>query len=282
MALLANRVKSYNRIYFLLKLIFWACKRFFAVILICASLFLLYFSSASIKEALFETTGRILVVSNNIYQTASNYIQSTYRIYSDFQNLKTENEQLKLEIDKLRDIKESYSLLLQENNELRSLMNVVQDIENNSTIIAKVIANNSSPFTSLLIINAGYVDGVKESDVVRNKEGLIGRIINVSKNYATIMLINDINSRIPVITEASGEKGVLAKHNDAMKIIYTRDNHEVQVGEKIITSGEGKIYKRGIAIGEVIDVNNEGVFVKPSINMQNIDFVIIESGNFAQ
>lgn len=277
MALLGNRVKSYNQIYYILKLIILSCKRFFSIILILISLFLTYSSSNIISEIALDTYGKVLAVSNSFYQVIADNAKSLYSMYGYFYDLKEENAKLKLEIERLRDVEELYHLSVDENNDLKTLLNFVENLEINSVMTARVIANNISPFASILILDAGYVNGIKKDAVVRNKYGLIGRIVKVGKYYSTVMSIDDFNSRIPVITDVSKEKGILAKHNDTMKIIYTRNDHDIKAGEKIYTSGEGKIYNSRLKVGEVVAVNNEGIFVKPYADIHNIEFVIIEN-----
>ena len=118
MALLDNRVKSYNQIYSILKLIILSCKRFFSIILILISLFLIYSSSSIITELALDASGKALAISNSFYRVIADKARSIYSMYDYFYDLKKENAKLKLEIERLRDIEELHNLAVDENNNL--------------------------------------------------------------------------------------------------------------------------------------------------------------------
>ena len=91
------------------------------------------------------------------------------------------------------------------------------------------------------------------------------------------MLLNDPNSRVPVITSTSRERGILAKQGDNMLLIYLSEDHKVEIGELIYTSGDGKIYPYGLLVGKIYKIDNDGIFVKLSANLNNLDFVTVQS-----
>jgi rod shape-determining protein MreC len=201
---------------------------------------------------------------------------ATYSKISYLNNLESENIKLKLELDKLKTINMNLSLLQQENQEFRKILNVAELIDT-KYITAKIVGINITPFASTAILQAGSASGIEIDDIVRYSDGLIGRIANVSEHYSTVMLATDPNSRIPVITEKSQERGIIAKQGDDLKLIYLNDEHKIQVGELIYTSGDGKIYTNGLLVAVVEKVNDQGVFIKITSNLNDIKFVIVES-----
>ncbi len=195
---------------------------------------------------------------------------------SYFQDLEAENLKLKLEIASLSKAQGLASSLKAENTALKEILNVPQNIEA-KFVTAKIVGTMMSPFTSYAIIQAGENDNVKVNDIITGTKGLIGRITETGNNYSTVMLINDHNSRIPVITENSKVRGILARQDNNLKIIYLEEDHNAQVGEIILTSGDGKIFPKGIPIATIIKVKDREAFVEMLDDLNKIDFVVVAS-----
>ena len=104
-----------------------------------------------------------------------------------------------------------------------------------------------------------------------------GRVVNISSNYSSIMLLNDPNSRVPIVTSTSRARGILAKQGDNMLLIYLPEEHNVKIGELVYTSGDGKVYPYGLLVGKVKKITNDGVFVELSANLNKIEFVTVTS-----
>jgi rod shape-determining protein MreC len=275
-AILANRVKTKNNIIELSKFMLFSFKKFLFAFLILVSCLLLYFSYPKfIAEAVLETAGNTLSIGNFMYSGAINTVKSAYNRFSYFQDLEAENLKLKLEIESLGNARSSESALKKENAALREVLHVVKELEQNF-ITAKIVSASITPFASSILIQAGKQEGVRRNDIVRGKEGLIGRIIDVSENYSTVMLINDHNSRIPVIAGNSKVRGILAKQGDILKMIYLNENHNIKPGETIYTSGEGKIFSKGIAVATALRVSDKEVIVEAIEKYDNFDFAIVE------
>ncbi|GAB4162310.1 MAG: hypothetical protein Tsb006_0370 [Rickettsiaceae bacterium] len=245
--------------------------------LILVSCYLLYFSYPKlIANIVLETVGRTLSAGTLIYSGASNVVKSTYARFSYFQNLEAENLRLKLEVESLLKVKASQASLRTENIILKEMLNVPKELDK-TFVTAKVVSTSVSPFASSLIIRSGEKEGVKVNDIVRGAKGLIGRITEVSRHYSTVMLVNDHNSRIPVVAGDSRVRGILAKQADSLKMIYLNEDHNIQVGETIYTSGDGKIFAKGVPVATVLKVTDKEVFVETVENFSDFDFVIVES-----
>ncbi len=248
-------------------------------VLILLSCFLLYFSyPQTIATVALDSIGKTLSLGTIIYSQSINAVKSAYSMVSYFQDLEAENLKLKLEISSLSNTQELASSLKAENTALKEMLNVPQDIEV-KFVTAKVVGTTMSPFTSSATMQAGENENIKVNDIVKGTKGLIGRITEVGKNYSTVMLINDHNSRIPVVTENSKTRGILAKQDDHLKVIYLQENHNAQVGEIILTSGEGKIFPRGIPIATIIRIKDKEAFVEILDDLNKIDFVVVASNS---
>jgi len=276
-AILANRVKIRNNLVELGKFTSFSIRKFFVFILMLAACYLSYFSSPRpLANGLLEISGRYLSAGSLIYKESIQTVKWIYGRLSYFKDLEAEILRLKLELAALESTKQFALLTHSENQALKKILNVTQEVKYDF-ITAKIVGTAISPFSSSAIIQAGAKDGVKVNDIVKGKAGLIGRISGISTNYSTVMLINDHNSRIPVITGTSKVRGILAKQGDHLKIMYLKENHTATDGEVIYTSGDGKIFPKGIAVATVEQITNEGAFVKAIENFNDIEFAVVES-----
>ena len=142
-------------------------------------------------------------------------------------------------------------------------------------ITSRLLGISNTPFSSSAIVEVGSNNKVKVNDLIINQDGLLGKVINVSNNYSSIMLLQDPNSRVPVLTSSSRERGILAKKGNDMLLIYLTEEHNIKIGELLYTSGDGKIYPYGILVGRVKKIKDNSVFVELSANLKKAEFVTI-------
>ncbi len=159
-------------------------------------------------------------------------------------------------------------------SENKELLSVVEE-EQYNYVSAKLLSVSLNPFSKTALVSAGVRHGVEVDQIVTNSEGLVGRVIQVSNNYSKIILVNDVNSRIPITTVSSKEKGIMSGYGNGSKILYLPKTHLVQKGEKVITSGYGNIYPYGITVSYVKKANAEKVLVKPVVDLSKTEFVSI-------
>ncbi len=277
MAILANRIKTKNYFLELSKFSYYSIKRYFVIPLILLLSYLIYISFPKIiSNTMLETVGKTLSISNSVYSSTIDFSKSIYDRFIYFQTIEAENIQLKLELASLKQSQYSDELLKNENIELKKMLRVPQDISK-TFITAKVVGTSISPFSSSAIIQAGSNQGVKINDIVKGKKGLIGRIVEVSSNYSNVMLVNDHNSRIPVFAGNSEFRGIIAKQNNDLKMIYLDKSHNLKIGEIIYTSGDGKIFSNGIPVAKIINVKDKEVFVETIERFNGFGFVFVET-----
>jgi rod shape-determining protein MreC len=279
MAILENRAKTYNNFKDFNSFYIFILKRFFIVIFIIIALKLLYFSAPKrFSEITLEIAGHLISTTLVVYESVVEKAQFITEKLVFLKNLETENIELKLEIAKLRTLQSKIDLITSENSALRKLLSVVPDNQS-KYIRARLLSVSSNPFNKSAIVGAGTKNGIEINQIVTNHQGLIGRIVEVSDNYAKIMLITDANSRIPIITTSSRVRGILAGDSNKANIIYLEQGHKLQKGEQVVTSGDGKIYPPNILVGNILALNKLAV-VEPVVDLQNADFVnILYNGN---
>lgn len=275
MAILENRTRIASSTADFAKAVLVLLRRFFVLVFIGLSLNLLYSSSPKkLSSITLEITGHFVASGLAVYENGLATVDFITEQLSYFKNLRAENVELKLELSRLKQLQNDIELLHAENVALKKLLIVTPDSEYNY-ITAKLLTVGVNPFSQTALVAAGSKNGVAIDQIVVSSEGLVGRIIEVSDNYAKIMLVTDPNSRIPVIASSSRERGIIAGDITKTKIIYLQDQHLLQEGETLVTSGDGKIFPPSINVARVTKVNQDEVIAQPVVNLYKTDFVRI-------
>ena len=189
--------------------------------------------------------------------------------------LKAENVTLKAENEKLKEWYQTAMLLQAENQSLKDLLNVLPEPEQ-SYITSRVIGDSGSSFVRTLIIQAGRMEGVTKGQAVLGDKGMIGRIIESGQRASRILLLTDINSRVPIIVEGSNQKAILAGTNDDFPTLeHLPPDVLIEKGARIITSGHGGLFPQGLPIGEIRSVNKGIVEVMLYSDPANASYVQI-------
>ncbi|PPR44865.1 MAG: Cell shape-determining protein MreC [Alphaproteobacteria bacterium MarineAlpha5_Bin8] len=206
-----------------------------------------------------------VIITSNVMKTIN-----------DFRLLKNENLRLKEEVLRLKKWQTLALKNISENKAYKKLLNATS---NNLNIVktATVIAQTSNIYSKAIVINAGLNNGVVVDQIVINEKGLVGKIIEVSKNNSKVLLINDQNFSISVKNIANNFQAIISgSSNDGyLKSSFIKNQKKPRVGEILITSGTAKIFPKDIAVGKIVMIKNEEVFALPFVDTQNLNFVQI-------
>ena len=203
----------------------------------------------------------------SVFSTVENHLN----LYNENIKLKEENAQLKEQIY-------DPNFLIFENKQLRQLLDE-QVTSSANFVSARVILDKQSPYLNSFIINSGSNKEIKNSMAVLDGKNFIGRIVDVNFFSSRVLLVTDLNSKIPVLVEPSGHHAILSGHGtNEPTLEYLPENHKVQSGNKVYTSGKEGIFSPGIPIGEV-RVGTEKIFVSLFSDISQIMFVNINLGD---
>lgn len=251
-------------------------RRFFVVLLfVCAGMFFLLGKVNSpmvdkIDKAMISVTGPVMSVIEfpaRIIHRIYTYFYDISHIYADNKILRAENHQLMVLQNKVRTLEV-------ENQLLERLLNYVPPLEA-SFISAKIIAESGDNFTHMILVYIGD-ENVKRGQIVLGDESVIGRIDSVSGHYAKVILVTDINSKIPVVVERTRVRGILSGNNTAFpQMIFVRSNADVQEGDVIVTSGVGGMFPAGLPIGFVSSNKGGVISVETMADISRIEYVRI-------
>ena len=203
------------------------------------------------------------------------FIAETVDHVQELAGLHQENIRLRENETRLLQWQAAARRLKAENKILKNLLNFVPGPEP-SFVTGRVIADTGGAFAHSLILNAGSEAGVKKSQAAITGEGLIGRVVGVGARSARILLITDLNSRIPVLVGASRTRAILAGNNtDQPSLIYLPSGETVSPGDRIVTSGHGGVFPFGMPVGVVVSVNEGGIGVQPFVKRTRLEYIRI-------
>ena len=228
-------------------------QRFSLIALILFSIFIIVlgkynfkgvnFLKLSIKEIVYRSTFIVSVPENFVissYQT----IHDHFSLYSNYENLKKDYESLKA-------TKLNTDFLKSENEVLKSKINDVST--QSSELLAKVIIDKKSPFLRSVIVNRGSKDNVILGMAVLDGKFLVGKVVEVNYSTSRVLLLSDLNSKIPVSIEPNGVQSILSGSGSSFgEIQYIKEDYQLDSDFEIFTSGSGGIFRSGIPIGKTI------------------------------
>ena len=187
--------------------------------------------------------------------------------------LHEENIRLLAETEKLRQWESAARRLEVENESLKTLLNWAPPPEA-VFVTARVIADTGGAFVHSMIVSAGERDNIKRGQAVLTGDGLAGRIATVGGRSSRLLLLTDLNSRVPVMIERTRTRAILAGDNTSrLRMVYLSDGGAVTAGDRVVTSGHGGIFPPGLPVGVVTSVAESGVLVKPFVERERLEFV---------
>lgn len=227
---------------------------------------------SGISKGVFYITAPML----HIATLPSEGISYAYKKASEIINIYEENERLKSQNGELYRLKDQMKAVKAENKILKKLLHHL-DTPDTKSFTARVIAENSNAFASTLILYLGNdAKHIKPGYAVVNQHGLIGRIDLISGKYARVTQITDINSKIPVVSEKSRDRGILAGANSyELKLIFTPLMAELHKGDLLVTSGIGGGLPPDIPVARIKKAGIDTITATPLFTSSEIEIVKI-------
>jgi rod shape-determining protein MreC len=186
-----------------------------------------------------------------------------------------DNLQLTRENERLLQWQQVALKLSGDNRELRGLLKVVPD-NAVSYVTARVIANSGGGYVRTVMVNAGTDQGLARGQAATTGAGLVGRLTEVGNRAARVLLLTDLNSRIPVVVEGTHVNAMLAGDNsERPRLIYTSAPEALKIGDRIVTSGEGGVFPPGVPVGLVAGLDPGGARVEPFVELSQLGHVLI-------
>jgi rod shape-determining protein MreC len=186
-----------------------------------------------------------------------------------------QNSDLRAENAELLKWQTTAKSLQAENESLRALLHVTT-LPAGSFVTARIVSEFGSAFSSTALINAGSEDGVEKNQAVISARGLAGRVVSVGAQTAQILLLSDMNSRIPVMNERTREKMILIGKNAGLPILgYASADSDSKPGDRLITSGDGGVFPKNIPVGVIHDTQGSAMTVEPFATIADIEYISV-------
>jgi rod shape-determining protein MreC len=186
-----------------------------------------------------------------------------------------ENKVLRDENERLRQWHAAAQGLQSENARLRGLLNFTPQAEA-TFITGRVIGDSGGAFLRSVLVDIGGREGVRKGVAAVDSNGLVGRVAEVGQRSARILLITDLNSRIPVLVGDNRERAILAGDNsDRARLVYLPPERSIGAGDLVVTSGHGGAFPAGLPVGIVVSTNegSSELRVQPFLSPDRLEFV---------
>jgi rod shape-determining protein MreC len=202
-------------------------------------------------------------------------IRATVADATGLWDVRNENIHLREENDKLRRWQSIALALDAENQRLKASLHWIPDPAA-SFVTARVVADAGGVYAKAVLLSVGPNHGIKKGEIALDERGLIGRVTEVGSRTARVLLITDMNSRIPVILETSRAHAILVGTNGPQpRLLYWPEGIMPQEGERVVTSAEANAFPANLPVGTVHFNSNGSPDVEPAAMLQKLEVVRI-------
>jgi rod shape-determining protein MreC len=226
---------------------------------------------------LMEAVRPLLVVESEMADDGSDFVHS----YFDLVSVRQENVRLKQQLAQLESQQRRMVELEAENHHLADLLELREAL-GTSTVASNVIGSDATGLSRTLLLSEGAREGLRRGMAVISIDGVVGKLIAVSPEAARVLLVSDHNSALDAFDQRSRARGIIAGVvEDGLTMKYVDRSEDVKSGDVIVTSGLDGIFPRGLLVGTVARVSQEGpglflnVDVKAAVKFRELEQVMI-------
>ena len=200
--------------------------------------------------------------------------------YVALQDVRAENAKLKDEIAALRIGLQQEQALAQQSRTLQGLLDLKSAVQLKTTA-ASVIAGGASPEFRSMTIDKGTGDGLASDMAVLAPSGVVGRIIMPAHRAAKVQLLIDRDAAAGAIIERSRAQGVVVgSGTDRFRLDHVPGAADIQVGDRVVTSGIEGIYPKGFLLGQIESIDRQSgeftnVVVRPAVEFSGLETVLV-------
>ncbi|NBB14863.1 rod shape-determining protein MreC [Caulobacter sp. SLTY] len=207
---------------------------------------------SSVHQSTQQAVDTVAAPVGDVISTPGRWLSGAFDWLGSYWNAAGENRRLKTELMEARRVEDRATALALENARLRTMLKVATDPAM-PMVTARVVFDGRGPYRRAQLANAGSGKGVKIGFPVISERGVIGRVVAVSPNASRILLLKDVSSRTPVMIARSNARAILTGDGgDNPRLENLRGADPVREGDKVLTSGDGGIYPRGLPVGRAV------------------------------
>jgi len=214
--------------------------------------------------------------------TVANAVNGFVEVFAEYDDLKKENEELRARLDEIEDEKHEISVLRDQNDWLKSYLDLKSYIPELTMTDVTVIAREAGNYSTVLTINKGYVHGIRRNMPVVTDRGTFGYVSECGLDWAKVVSIIETASSVSVYTDRTGATGI-AEGDPALRnggncgMTYIAADADIRVGDRVYTSGSGSMYPSGLLLGTVTSIEADEATrtltaeIKPAVDFTAID-----------
>ncbi|MEA2085306.1 MAG: rod shape-determining protein MreC [Thermodesulfobacteriota bacterium] len=209
------------------------------------------------------------------------YCRSLWDGYVALWNVRDENKQLRDELFKYKALSNEYREAAVTNIRLNKLLKLSESLPT-PTITAQIVGHDPSLWFRTVVINRGTSSGVEKGMPVVMDAGVTGQVMNISPHYSKILLANDPNSAIDVLVQETRVQGIVkGAGREGYRMHYVLKNDDVHKGNRIVTSGLGGVFPKGLQVGTVTKIVKDRrgmfqkIFVEPAVDFSKLEYLVI-------
>lgn len=237
--------------------------------------------------------GKLITPIQKLFYNGGEAISNTIKSLGSFTQLKSENERLIEENAKLKEQLRKYEDIVSKSDYLRNAA-ILKEKTKYNLVEAQIIGKDPGNWFDRFVIDKGTKDGIKKDDVVIQaiqvdgsivEEGLVGRVIEVGDNWAKVVAIIDESSNLSFTVIRTQDGGIMKGNFEGNISGYLFDaDADVVKGDKLLTSGLGGVFIKGLYIGEIKEVTKNSddllvnIEVEPAVNFNKLQDVFVIVG----
>jgi rod shape-determining protein MreC len=193
---------------------------------------------------------------------------------TDMTQLSEEVSRLRAENLKLKGYEWRAKELARTLKQLQPLARMVAETPYNF-VTTRVMSNSSGAFVRSVLVDVGRKQALRPGYPVVNELGLVGRVVDAGESAARILLLTDLNSRVPVRVGGKGVRAILVGDNGARpRLDFVAANSDIKPGDEIATSGSGGLFPQGLRVGRLMR-DRRGLRVELSANLDQLEYVSV-------
>lgn len=266
-------------------------RSFIIIIIVCAILIaLMVFTSENRRSNMTSIEGflgELIRPVQKLFYTINSSVYSLFAGIGDNINMKADYISLQKQVEDLEKELLNKQEIEKQNQRLKELLDFSKENEDFVVTGARVIGKNEGGWFNVIVIDKGKNHGVDVNMAVVTGKGLVGRVFQVGSNWAKVRTIVDGQSGVSAIVERTRDNGLVKGNNsigdeDGMcRMVFLPTDSDLIEGDKVITSGLGEIFPKGIYIGEVKKVVKEKrdffktATIEPGVDFKRLEEVLV-------
>ncbi len=252
-------------------------RRFFHLLIILLGFALIFVGKADMLAVRTVQTSfsGLFAPLFNVVATPVRAVETMFEGMRTVASLREETVRLRAENERLKRWQRRSEILESENRQLRTVLGAVIPADRQA-VTARAIAAPGSSFSHTMMITHGTDKRIHRGDPVVTADGLVGYIIEVSKRHSWVLMLSDVNSRIPILLSTSSWPGLaIGQNSDVLSLSFLPLEAEPKENELVLTSGHGEILPPGLPVGRVTKGVGREYYIQPVVDLRKVSFVSI-------